>query len=125
MKANERNRIEEKGMDERMSQIKPWATKGFRKGARSKQQGGKSQRSWGRSKGCGAKGKGREHGAWGVVHGAWELIENINFAEELGGRAESPLVSSWPSCSTDLGRDSLSQSPNLRSNPKSNLKSVG
>ena len=40
------------------------------------------------------------------------------FAEELGGRVESSLVSSWPFWSPDLGRDSLSYSPKLRSNLK-------
>ena len=33
------------------------------------------------------------------------------FVEELGGRVESSLVSSWPFWSPDLGRDSLSHSP--------------
>ena len=58
VKANERNRIKEKGMDARMGVMGPWATKGSGIGARSKVQGESSDQQAGGNGAVGSMGHG-------------------------------------------------------------------
>ena len=89
VKANERNRIKEKGMDARMGVMGPWATKGSGIGARSKVQGESSDQQAGGNGAVGSMGHGgmrkaakgkrvygkgqrardKEQGAWSMERG--------------------------------------------------------